>query len=83
MSESDNASRLEARLAAELEEIAAAGLSRRRRILNTPCGRLAHVDGREVINFASNDYLGLGGNTAIAQAMAEGALTWGQDRNRR
>ena len=77
MSESDNASRLEARLAAELEEIAAAGLSRRRRILNTPCGRLAHVDGREVINFASNDYLGLGGNTAIAQAMAEGALTWG------
>ena len=77
MSESDNAARLEARLAAELEEIAAAGLSRRRRILNTPCGRLAHVDGREVINFASNDYLGLGGNTAIAQAMAEGALAWG------
>ena len=77
MSDPDNVSRLEAHLGAELETIAAAGLSRRRRVLNSPCGRLAHVDGREVINFASNDYLGLGGNPEIAQAMAEGALAWG------
>jgi len=68
---------LEARLATELEEIAAAGLTRRRRVLASPCGRIAAVDGREMLNFASNDYLGLAGNAEIAQAMADGALHWG------
>jgi 8-amino-7-oxononanoate synthase len=64
-------------LAAELAEIAAAGLSRRRRVLASPCGRLATVDGRELLNFASNDYLGLAGNAEIARAMADGATQWG------
>lgn len=68
---------LEDRLAAELAEIAAAGLTRRRRVLESPCGRIATVDGREMLNFASNDYLGLAGNAEIAQAMADGALRWG------
>lgn len=68
---------LENRLAAELAEIAAAGLTRRRRVLESPCGRIATVDGREMLNFASNDYLGLAGNAEIAQAMADGALRWG------
>jgi len=68
---------LEASLATELEEIAAAGLTRRRRVLASPCGRIAAVDGREMLNFASNDYLGLAGNAEIAQAMADGALHWG------
>jgi len=68
---------IETRLASELEEIAAAGLSRRRRVLESPCGRLATVDGRSLLNFASNDYLGLAGNPGIARAMADGALQWG------
>jgi 8-amino-7-oxononanoate synthase len=68
---------IETRLNAELEEIAAAGLTRRRRVLESPCGRTATVDGREMLNFASNDYLGLAGNAEIAQAMADGALHWG------
>lgn len=68
---------IETRLAAELEEIATAGLTRRRRVLASPCGRIAAVDGREMLNFASNDYLGLAGNAEIAQAMADGALHWG------
>ncbi len=68
---------LDQRLSAELDEIAAAGLTRRRRVLASPCGRLAAVDGRELLNFASNDYLGLAGNRAIAQAVADGALAWG------
>ena len=67
----------EIRLAAELDDIAAAGLTRRRRVLASPCGRLAAVDGRELLNFASNDYLGLAGNRDIAQAVADGALAWG------
>jgi len=68
---------LEDTLHAELGAIAAAGLTRRRRVLESPCGRLATVDGREVLNFASNDYLGLAGNPEIAQAMADGAMQWG------
>jgi 8-amino-7-oxononanoate synthase len=65
------------KLATELQEIAATGLTRRRRVLESPCGRIATVDGQKMLNFASNDYLGLAGNQVIAQAMAEGALQWG------
>ena len=68
---------IETRLNAELEEIAATGLTRRRRVLASPCGRLAMVDGREMLNFASNDYLGLAGNAEIAGAMADSAVRWG------
>ena len=72
-----SASRLDTQLAAELADIAAAGLTRRRRVLDWPAGRIARVDGQEVLNFASNDYLGLAGNAEIAQALADGALRWG------
>ena len=71
------------RLTAELAEIKAAGLTRRRRVLESPCGRIAAVDGREMLNFASNDYLGLAGNRKIAQAMADGAMQWGAPARRR
>ncbi|HLO62819.1 MAG TPA: 8-amino-7-oxononanoate synthase [Azonexus sp.] len=69
--------RLTAELVAQLQELAAAGLTRRRRVLDSPAGRLATVDGKQVLNFASNDYLGLAGNAAIAAAMAAGATQWG------
>ena len=69
--------RLNAELAAQLQELAGAGLTRRRRVLESPCGRLVAVDGKKVLNFASNDYLGLADNREIAQAMADGALQWG------
>jgi 8-amino-7-oxononanoate synthase len=68
---------IEDRLSAELADIAAAGLTRRRRVLESPCGRIAAVDGKNVLNFASNDYLGLAGNQEIAAAMAAGAAQWG------
>ena len=68
---------LEDRLTAELADIAAAGLTRRRRVLESPCGRIAAVDGREMLNFASNDSLGLAGNAEIAAALADGAGRWG------
>jgi 8-amino-7-oxononanoate synthase len=67
----------EQRLTAELSEIASAGLTRRRRVVHSPCGRIATVDGRELLNFASNDYLGLANHPEIAAAMADGARQWG------
>jgi 8-amino-7-oxononanoate synthase len=68
---------LEDRLASELADLETAGLTRRRRVLESPCGRLATVDGKKVLNFAANDYLGLAGNADIARALADGALQWG------
>ncbi len=70
-------SQLETRLDEELQALAAAGLGRRRRTLSSPCGRLATVDGRQLLNFASNDYLGLAGDAGLSRALADGALTWG------
>ena len=68
---------IEDHLTANLAEIATAGLARRRRVLESPCGRIATVDGKNVLNFASNDYLGLASNAEIAQALAAGARQWG------
>ena len=68
---------IEDSLTQELAELATAGLTRRRRVLDSPAGRIATVDGKQVLNFASNDYLGLAGNTEIARALADGALQWG------
>ena len=68
---------MEDRLSTELSDLAAAGLTRRRRVLESPCGRIATVDGKNVLNFASNDYLGLAANPEISKALAEGATRWG------
>jgi len=68
---------IEDSLTQELAELATAGLTRRRRVLDSPAGRIATVDGKQVLNFASNDYLGLAGNAELARALADGALQWG------
>lgn len=70
-------SALDQRLTQELAELAAADLGRHHRLLESPCGRLVKVDGRQRINFASNDYLGLAAHPALARALADGALAWG------
>ncbi len=70
-------SRLLAALSAELAELDAAGLRRRRRTLEAPCGPLARVDGRNPISFCSNDYLGLANDPALIEAACLGARTWG------
>ncbi|MFA9438253.1 8-amino-7-oxononanoate synthase [Uliginosibacterium sp. sgz301328] len=54
-----------------------AALRRTRRVVDTPCGPEAIVDGRAMLAFASNDYLGLAGHPALADAASEGAKRWG------
>ena len=60
-----------------LADLDARGLTRRRRIADTPCAAQMTVDGREIIGFASNDYLGLAAHPLLAEALAEGARRYG------
>jgi 8-amino-7-oxononanoate synthase len=55
----------------------AAGLQRIRRTLASPQGARVVVDGREVVSFASNDYLGLAAHPEVVAAVREGAARWG------
>lgn len=58
-------------LASALAELDARGLSRHRRVLESPQGPRVRVDGRDYLSFASNDYLGLAGHPALARAVSE------------
>jgi len=64
-------------LQSELDALERDGLKRRRRILEAPCGPLARVDGRQLISFCSNDYLGLANDPALVEAACAGARAWG------
>lgn len=64
-------------LKAELAELDAQSLRRVRRSLDTPCGPHARVDGRDMLAFCSNDYLGLAGEPELADALKAGAERWG------
>jgi 8-amino-7-oxononanoate synthase len=65
---------LSAALRQELDTLAAAGLHRQHRILKSPCGREIQVAGQKLINFASNDYLGLAADPRLIEALAAGQL---------
>ena len=64
-------------LRAELVELDAAALRRRRCSLDTPCGPRPVVDGMPLLAFCSNDYLGLANEDSLTAALAEGARLWG------
>jgi len=64
-------------LSLELKQREAAGLLRRRRMLESPQGARVRVDGEDVLSFCSNDYLGLASHPALIQAACEGAQRFG------
>lgn len=52
-------------------------LFRKRRSVETPCAPRMMVDGRELLAFCSNDYLGLAAHPRLAEAMHQGVEMYG------
>jgi 8-amino-7-oxononanoate synthase len=61
----------------ELLQLDAQALRRRRRVAAAPCAPELVVDGRPMLAFCSNDYLGLANDPALAAAAQEGARLYG------
>jgi 8-amino-7-oxononanoate synthase len=63
--------------AGELQQLEQANLYRRRRVVDGPQGIILNVDGRQLINFCSNDYLGLANHPEVAAAFKSGVEHYG------
>ncbi|MDE2272835.1 MAG: 8-amino-7-oxononanoate synthase [Gammaproteobacteria bacterium] len=71
------AQRLDHALRAGLESLTARSLYRHRRILEGAQGAEVSVNGRRLLNFSSNDYLGLAAHPALAEAARRGLDRYG------
>lgn len=70
-------SKLIAGLEQQLAQLDAQSLRRRRRVTESPCAPRVQVDGRSMLAFCSNDYLGLAAHPRIVNALQEGASLYG------
>ncbi len=61
----------------ELERIRTAGLSRELRRLDSPQGTRIQIGGRALLNFSSNDYLGLANHPTLKAAAVEAVENFG------
>lgn len=66
-----------AHLAERLTERNTAGLMRRRRVLDSPQGPEVVVEGRTLLQFCSNDYLGLCASPGLSEVFQDAVATWG------
>lgn len=64
-------------LGPELARLAQAGRYRSRRVVEGPQGPSVRVDGRQLLNFSSNDYLGLANHPELVAALGRAAGRWG------
>jgi len=64
-------------LEAELRRIREAGLYKPERVLQGPQGPRVLVEGREILNFCANNYLGLSSHPEIIRAAHEALDRWG------
>ncbi|MBK1723724.1 8-amino-7-oxononanoate synthase [Thiocystis violacea] len=67
----------DAELRSRLGQLEAKALYRRRRIQEAPQQPHAVVEGRPMLSFCSNDYLGLANHPEVVAALREGAQRWG------
>jgi 8-amino-7-oxononanoate synthase len=61
----------------QLDELESRSLTRHRRTADTPCAPRQVVDGRNMLAFCSNDYLGLAAHPRVVEALREGAALYG------
>ncbi|MDB5960562.1 MAG: bioF [Massilia sp.] len=69
--------KLIADLEQRLQGLDEASLTRRRRTVDTPCAPRLVIEGRPLLAFCSNDYLGLAAHPAVVAALREGASLYG------
>ena len=68
---------LKAILDGELRDIRSAGLYKEERVIQGPQGSHVQVDGREVLNFCANNYLGLSSHPELIRAAHDALDRWG------
>ncbi len=61
----------------ELDNIRRSGMYKQEYVMQSRQGRIIKVDGKELLNFCSNNYLGLSGRPELAKASDEALERWG------
>ncbi len=61
----------------ELEELDARGLLRKPKLIGSPIGPRVEIDGREILLFCTNDYLGLANHPSVKRATKDAVDKYG------
>jgi len=61
----------------QIQEITAAGLYKKQRVISSRQGTYVTVDGKELLNFCANNYLGLSGKDELVQAAQTAVAKYG------